>query len=70
MHYLIDLEVRSLKWVCLQGYISFGGSKDYLPTCLFGLLEAVHILWLRAPSSIFKASSVFLPLELLLQSIF
>ena len=73
MHYLIDLEVRSLKLVCMQDCISFGDSEETqedLPTCLFELLETAHIPWLRAPSSIFKTSSIFLPLKLLLQSIF
>ena len=51
MHYLADLELRSLKRVCLQGYIPFGDSEDYLPTCLFEFLETAHISWLRASSS-------------------
>ena len=52
-----DMGLTGLKSRCQQGCIPSESSREKSP-CLAQLLEAAHIPWLMAPSSIFKASNI------------
>lgn len=57
MYSLVVLEVKILKWVIRAVFLLGVLEKNLFP-CLFQLLVVVHLPWLMAPSSIFKANSL------------
>lgn len=52
-----EMSLTGPKWRCHQSCIPSGGSRAEFTPCLFQFLEDTCILWLVAPSSIFRANN-------------